>query len=302
MLRDQVVILEGPDGAGKTYLAHRLAAHYGACIKHAGVFPGVHGHLPRLYLELLLPALLGYQPVVLDRSWLSESIYGKVCRGGSDRIGVVAQRMLERVALSCGAVVVRCLPPVEVCLEDAGGVEQYPHPEQLRDVHQLYLKLSTHLPMVTYDRTQHTLRDLRFRLKTHHLTTHLAATHSAGNLHASVVLVGESYGPVKEHDLYHQYPFVSFSRAGCSQWLTEHLERVEVSEADLLWVNADTRFLPRVVGFGPRRCVLALGEKAHRELEAHGIEHETFEHPQHTKRFRYHESCELVRRIQDALR
>src|SRR5690606_4535727 len=105
-----VTIFEGPDGGGKSTAAREYAALTNALYIHHGPYKQVGDGLSRMVLESMLPALLGYQDVVLDRCWLSEPIYADAFRGGKDRLGLERSRVLDRAALRCGAVIVKCLP------------------------------------------------------------------------------------------------------------------------------------------------------------------------------------------------
>ena len=80
-----LVILEGPDGCGKTTLAEFLRDNYGAHIIHSTWSKTLE---PRMlnYMEETLDQALEIaknQLVVLDRHWLSELVYADVYRGGS---------------------------------------------------------------------------------------------------------------------------------------------------------------------------------------------------------------------------
>src|ERR1700743_601382 len=101
-----LIIFEGPDGSGKTSAAKALAKKMNARYVHHGPYSRMGSGLPRIYLESMLPAIYGHQPVVLDRSWLSEIPYGIAFRDGMDRVGI-RRRILERVALRCQTIVVR---------------------------------------------------------------------------------------------------------------------------------------------------------------------------------------------------
>ena len=93
-------------------------------------------------------------------------------------------------------------------------------------------------------------------------------------------------------------PFVSFSREGCSWWLTEQLAAAGIREDRLLWLNADMAHVNEIIGQRPQ-AVLALGLTAAKLLHRFGVHHELFDHPQSHKRFRYTEPYPLVTRLQE---
>src|SRR5688572_8749665 len=129
-----IIIIEGPDGGGKTMLATELVIQFDAAYCHFGPLPHVKESLARVYIEAMLPALLGYQAVVMDRSWLSEYPYGMVFRSGQLRLFAEDTRMLERIALRCAARVVLCMPPVNDLKKN---FERDKEEEYLKDVDQL---------------------------------------------------------------------------------------------------------------------------------------------------------------------
>lgn len=148
-----LIILEGPDGSGKTTLANWLAARKTMRIVKHGPYHGATSQL----LPAIYESSLGDQ-VVLDRSWLSEPIYGSVMRGGADRIGTPARRVLERAALEYDAIVVLTLPSYETCertWKARPESEYLPSPEQLHAVYKLYDQgLDTDLPLFYYNYTR----------------------------------------------------------------------------------------------------------------------------------------------------
>ncbi|MDQ3275378.1 MAG: hypothetical protein M3Q39_10210 [Actinomycetota bacterium] len=78
ILAHRTVVLEGCDGAGKTSLAERLARDHEFAIVHSGRTPdGVD--LAERYRQILIrPGRLA-----LDRSFVSELVYGPLRHGGS---------------------------------------------------------------------------------------------------------------------------------------------------------------------------------------------------------------------------
>jgi hypothetical protein len=290
-----VTIFEGPDGSGKTTLARDYAEATGARYVHCGPYPGVKTwHLARIYAEAMMPAILGYQDVVLDRCWISELYYGCVHREGSSRFLEQDVRMLERLALRCGAAVVRCLPPwptVEGNYLARKGGEMLTSTNALKSVYDLYDRSwYTGLRYINHDYTRcgPAIDFTKFSQYLNGIRTdaHPLVANSAGNLNGSVILVGDTFGSVKSTDPMYQWPFASFSRSGCSQWLTKQLSQIGLLETDLLWLNAD---MPITEVLDHRTAaldvVIALGEVANAALTSHGIAHTTIPHPQYWKRF-----------------
>lgn len=101
-----IVVLEGPDGAGKTTLANHLVDTYGARYVHGRVFNDCwksHTAMLRLACRWSSEGL-----VVLDRHWPSEAIYGTTFRGNSQYSP--NERSIERVLLKHAALYVMVLP------------------------------------------------------------------------------------------------------------------------------------------------------------------------------------------------
>lgn len=104
-----LIILEGPDGSGKTTLAKELidqGCHY----QHMTYrWPNkMVQYQTACFMHNLKKALDTNTPVVIDRWWISDMIYAKVFRGGSPwpHYG----RMLDRMLLSYGGIYVMCQP------------------------------------------------------------------------------------------------------------------------------------------------------------------------------------------------
>lgn len=265
-----LTIFEGPDGGGKSTLAREYAEQTGARYVHFGPLPHMRRGLARIYAEAMLPAVLGYQPVVFDRSWLSERPYAMAFRNGRDRLGPLSQRMLERLALRCGAVVVLCQPPLAAVLdtyEQRKREEYLTAKEQLVQVYGHYTALRSHLPIVYYNYREHlgehfpsVANGVDQLVRACRSPLHPARHQTAGRLDAPVMLVGESFAQPHNHDLLYQWPFASFSSAGCSQWLTQQLDTARIHESQLLFVNADDIPYYEMLHF--RGEIIALGSKA----------------------------------------
>lgn len=293
----KLTIFEGPDGAGKTTAAIKFAEETGARYVHFGPLSLVDKGLPRLYVEAMVPALLGYQDVVFDRSWLSEIPYGTAFREGKDRIGLASRRMLERISLRCATVVVKCQPPWETVVANYSsrkGIEMLENENQLHQVYELYAGGRTHLPSVLYDYTSHpkffSERELD-KLRTH---PHAIDVVSAGNLDGKVALIGEKFAERKDQDGWHQYPFVSFCRQGCSQWLAEQLDNIGYGEDKILWVNSDQDLAFLTTKLHQCKKIFALGSEAAHKVQAIGLRYRRVPHPQSWKRFNAAEAYPLL--------
>ncbi len=117
----RLVVIEGPDGAGKTTLARAVCDALGYDYAHEGPPPA--GDDPLSYyrarcfhfaVELMAhPRAWG---VVVDRFALGDRVYGPALRG-LDRLGERGWAEVRGMLDQVGAVRVLCLPPYESCLE-----------------------------------------------------------------------------------------------------------------------------------------------------------------------------------------
>jgi hypothetical protein len=215
--------------------------------------------------------------------------------------------MLERLALRCQPVVVRCNPPLDVIkanFEARKGEEYLKDVDQLVQVAEAYDRMSTAIPMVDYDYTVNgAWHGLELDLATAREFTglHLTTMWSAGNLRAKILLVGESFAERKNQDPFFQWPFASFSDQGCSRWLTRQLIGAGIDEARLLWVNADQFTHPGhdYWIYAGTDFVVALGAKASAKLSELGVRHTSFVHPQAWKRFHATEVYPLIQYLEE---
>lgn len=104
-----IIILDGPDACGKTYLADYLVKHYNAHYMHSTWSPELEKNMAN-YLDFsaCMGSLIAKnQLVILDRHWLSDLVYADVFRGGSDR-GKYYEHAWEFLAPAVTTVI--CLP------------------------------------------------------------------------------------------------------------------------------------------------------------------------------------------------
>jgi len=330
VIASRLWILEGPDGSGKSMLADALVGAGGALAGahrvHCGPFPRVGRGLARLYVEAMLPALLGHRDVVMDRSWLSEPIYAQARRHAPSRLDAVDLRMLERVAARCQTVVVRCLPALDRCLaayRERRPTEYLKSEAELRAVWDLYAAgLRTTLPTVTYDFTRGLLDydtsdagalsvapSYDYAVGVIATRPHPLAASSAGHLDAAALLVGDRLDEIREHDPLLRLPFVGLSGSGAARWLAAQLERARIPESKLLWACAGEgdglRPLLAAPGVRPR-IVVALGDAASRAVDHDvglipGVEVICAEDPRRARQQSASRPYELIKRLEARL-
>lgn len=294
----RLTIFEGPDGGGKSTAAKVYAETTGAKYVHFPALPRVSRNLGRMYVEAMLPALLGYQDVVFDRCWLSEMPYGVAFREGRDRLTDASRRMLERLAMRCGAVVVKCQPAWETVKANylsRKHMEMLDNEHQLKTVYDLYAEQPTSLPVLAHDYTKGDLFQISKMvsdLEPMRFIRHPLDMASAGNWEGHIVLIGEAFAERKDCDSLYQWPFASFSGEGCSQWLAEKLDLAEVSEDQILWLNSD-QDLSVLHDLNPER-VITLGTEAYQQLYRLKIKAASVQHPQSWKRFKHGQRYPLL--------
>lgn len=288
-----LTIFEGPDCSGKSTAAYKFfqEGRIAQRLLHHGPYAGVKKLLPRLYVETMLPMLDGGAGQIWDRAWYSEPIYGNAFRHGEDRIGRTNKRHLERFAHRHGAVVVLCLPPWDVVLEQwksRKGEEYLEHEDQLRLVYEDYADLYRWcgLPIVLYDYTRHSIEGLSKAVEEARLGIGPDNLRIGGNHKAKVVLVGDTCSDLKDEDCNWRLPFASFSTTGSSHWLTSKLVDLGVQERQLCWLNSDVVGNLDWLRDRHNETVVALGKQAAARLVAYDIVHQEVEHPQYFKRFR----------------
>lgn len=274
MISPGILILEGPDCAGKTTLARYLEKEHGAIYLHHGWSPR-YDVGRRFFASLRRAGRLAAEGklVVIDRLWLSADAYGSIYRGASDvpRRG----RMLQRLALKYAAVTVLCVPPVEAVVEahrreKKKRAEMY---DDVRAVAEWYARLTAgrgpigkrdcygdllaepgaligkrRAHFTTYDWTvdghdlafvAEELFDLLYLARDAQASAGLNPryTNFAGHSGtARALMIGDRPGPRASAI---RWPFMSGEeRTGCSGWFAEKLTRAGIYEEDLAWVNA----------------------------------------------------------------
>src|SRR6266446_3643844 len=157
------IILEGPDGAGKTTLAREL--------EKLG-YAYLHFDVPKQDEDIFavrLTALLSVdKPSVIDRLHLSDRIYGLVMRVNSP-ITELQERLTERYLHARGGQVVICLPPWRTVLTNwlkNHENEYVDNPDKLRVIYHRYVDLFKDRPYDCFDYTKENVESYAHSLQT----------------------------------------------------------------------------------------------------------------------------------------
>jgi thymidylate kinase len=271
-----IIILEGPDGGGKTTLSEKLRQMLNHerltnVVKH-GPYTGMSSEeLCKTYFRSMSQALTYDDHVILDRSWLSEPIYGEVYRNGVTRVDMPRHRMLERVALTRGAVVIHCQPEFALCVDTfktRKDIEYLDTTEQLGKVYDAYETLPMHtcLPIVHYDYEKDTVSDLLEKVMAKSVPNRASG---GGCFKEGNILMLCDKGPrTNMRASAAVVPFINFlDDDGPSRMLAHALENEGVPEKDLYWINTqnylgtptDAKFINQLK---PSR-IFALGNNAY---------------------------------------
>jgi hypothetical protein len=279
----KTIVLEGPDGSGKTTLAAALE-RLGYARAHRGVpKPGLTPEgMMWTYLAPLLPARGSDGLRVFDRLHLGETVYGPVMRGGSQLTELGAALIDSYVEAIDGQVVV-CLPPWRFVLANwlRTKKDQYVRtPRQLLRIYQGYQRLlfgaKKNRDYLHFDYTRHGAATVAAALRA--LSGFPLPADCAGSQRPRFVFVGDRAGR-DGPDL----PFMSCD--GPAGWLHGCLADAGYQWHETAFANAlDPGGLPHNLSqlatrFPARPRFVALGAEADRGLNAALIEHHALGHP-----------------------
>lgn len=145
----KLIVLEGPDGGGKSTLAAELAK-IGYEVKPFGVPPleiqRSSAKMRDFFMEPLRKAIASGEPVVFDRLHLSDRIYSPLMRNYPSVINYAMEAEFNHLISKVGGQIVICLPSLEVCLANwtrkmRAGLEYVQKAEVFRDVYTEYFHL-----------------------------------------------------------------------------------------------------------------------------------------------------------------
>jgi hypothetical protein len=291
----KIIILEGPDGGGKTTLANWLRAHHDyKVVKFGPTKPGEDAL--QTYTDSLLKAVKSKTPTVFDRHYLGETIYGPILRG-EDKLGRQGRDLIERLIAACGVRVVICVPPWTRLVEAWQSKDDLlKRVDQLRQVRDAYLVEAKRLSVGTHDWTK------RKKLNLETLPT--LPDGVTGYPGADILFVGERPGKkIPRWDL----PF--HCDTGSARYLWESLQNVPWwTEQDAMWTNAfdangvmrDLRMIVTTSLSLPQR-VVALGDAAGQACKRQDVTHVQTPHPQYWRRFHHNDTEGYTNLLKEAI-
>jgi thymidylate kinase len=153
-----VIVLDGCDGTGKTTLAAALREHLGYTVTHSGRTPdGID--LADRYSQLL--AMPGR--IVLDRSFISELVYGPLLHGRSRITQQAAVSLAQDVAQRGGAIMHLTGAPESIAARLRSRDGTAPPVDRIRAIidgfHAAFALLAEVAPVITADTTASVLSE-----------------------------------------------------------------------------------------------------------------------------------------------
>ena len=147
-----IIILEGCDKNGKTTLAHKLSQKLGWPIVKFSA-PKNDEDVFKTYMQFILSRRI---PVILDRFYLGEKVYGQIFRGKS-QLDYLQSRTLEGLLLTRRSINVYCQVPLkEIKKNFIKDKESFANVNQINVIVQSYQKVlkSSLLTWHHYDYTK----------------------------------------------------------------------------------------------------------------------------------------------------
>lgn len=293
----KIIILEGPDGGGKTTLAKELMRH-GWTLRHEGPPPKGVDVLEH-YKGILWNSMLSSSNVVHDRLWLGERIYGPIARG-VDGLGAEGEKLITRLHMAQDILMYVLIPQEKILqrnyerkyAEQDDFLKSFVKHRKVVVAYENWLAGGQQIA-TRYDYKDNTLADIFSVLSAKLPTLPIGMT---GSYLAEHLFIGDS-----PNHSYIDIPF--FSTKGSSGYINKALELSGLKETEIALANA---FGPRHVtmrnpnhmtNLFPRlRHVFILGEQTKEwyrkngspyfvSLQPEGVKVHFLPHPSYMKRF-----------------
>jgi thymidylate kinase len=297
----QIIILEGPDGSGKTTLASQLHDRHKFRIVHTGP-PSLGENVFMSYAKSLYDVKYNKNyptlHTVFDRLHLGELVYGPIYRG-VDLLGPNGSVLIERIISGFGASVIICLPSYNVCWANVqhrgDNLIRSSTEKKFLEVYKAYEELAKSYQVFDYANQEWEHPDLVMPMPHGFI----------GSPTPKFLFIGE----IANHPSL-DFPFMSLS--GSSKYLYSAMILAGYQEQDVAFVNAfnldgkenDLYAGWRLLGFP---SVLVLGHRAQNVwmsqylTNTNGadarISFTSLEHPAYWKRFHANEFNEYAEKL-----
>lgn len=268
-----IVIIEGPDGAGKTELAHTLCQRYNLAYLHEGPPPPRPADVLKHYGTLLNKAR--GKNILFDRLALGERVYGPIVRR-DNRLTEEGWHAFARLIKASGAHQILCLPSLETCCTNMRERGETVNEPQMKAVHAAFGRLYETSDFV-YDYTFHAVPTL-------HEKSVLPLGY-LGSPDMKYLFVGE-----RGNDMDSTLDLPFFGIGHSARYLNSTIVQAGYNEVDIGFVNAfdlqaeEPRYLIRRPGLK----YIALGRVAENVCRAQMLPHHAVPHPQYWRRLHYH--------------
>lgn len=285
-----LIVLEGPDGAGKSTLARKIADEIGAEVWHRGP-PTSHP------LDEYETPLFGYRPgsgqhIVCDRWHVGEWVYPEVL-GRETTVTPTIFRHIELFLRSRGALLVPLMNLEYVLAErlrERG--DDLIETSQLGEICRRYSDVYGCSILATSS-ARSAVADAQA------LERRYAMIHSHGSYIGArtpkILLIGER----REFEAPYPPAFGPYP-ATCGRWMLDAIEETDVPIDRYGFANAYEEDLHALWDSLNKPRVVALGVRAHDELTKSWVPHGAVPHPQYVRRFHHRETLWYVNQIEKA--
>lgn len=282
-----MIILEGPDGAGKSYLLENL-------FKNGRSYKDRKHYQKESFQVMFNDIVTAPIRAIRDRMHPSEKVYGTVIRGADD-IGD-NYRILERNLLSRKSILVICLPGFDQCLKvwkSRIDEEFVKDSTKLGHIYDMYSSLRTHLPYIRYNWKTTSVKVLEQQILRMMDEEPVNKGPGIGSFKkGNILLIGDKVPRVDQHER----PF-SWDK-GSAPWFATQLEKRHIPERFLYWANSSTytglEIKSSYINLLKPSHIFALGIKAAAYCKKNGLEYLQYPHPQYWKRFKHREEYPLA--------